>query len=288
MKMKKRLLLLTVSILIIPMLSEPGFAQENWGPAESITTEGWDDFCVGYGFGQPSISSNDSLLFFSYFCFDSSGIANSIYEDGEWQSPVAIPIGLEVILLPTLCYFDVIDTFLYFSSYDTGGYGGSDIWAIQFENGNWTEPYNLGIPVNTVADEQAPSLTDDLSRLYFERDEIIMYSEIVGGQFTEPVALPAQINSTHYEGNPRISRDGRRLYFSRSLTYWVDSLLVSSLANGIWSNALSISRYLPPSKNESGVTFRTPMTSVLELRSKLKPLSLRSSDLISRKTEFCF
>jgi hypothetical protein len=234
------------------ILSSGAHAQENWGPAESIITESWNDFCIGYGFCQPSISSNDSLLFFSYFCFDSSGIAYSIYEDGVWQSPVAFPIGIEEDWLSPVFYYNAIDTFFYFSSYDTGGYGSSDLWAIQFISGSWGEPYNLGPVINTAASEHAPSLSNDFSRLYFERGETIMYSEIVNGQFTDPLPLPPEINSDYLESFPRISRDGQRIYFNRLTSYFhLDSLLVSYLTNGVWSDPVSLNGNINFNHNNS-------------------------------------
>ena len=232
-------------IITALILYSAAFAQENWGPAEDIITESWYDFCIGYGFCQPTVSSNDSLIFFTYICFDSMGIAFSIYENGEWQTPVALPIGIEEEVLSPIYFYDVRDTLLYFSSYDPDGYGSSDIWAIQLINNTWTQPFNLGPVINSAGGEYSPSLPDDDSGLYFARSGTIMYSDKINGQYADPVALPSIINSDLTETDPRISRDGQKLYFNRyGIPYLPDTLMVSYFSNGAWQHPFALNGYI--------------------------------------------
>ncbi|MFN5181437.1 MAG: OmpA family protein [Bacteroidota bacterium] len=50
---------------------------------------------------------------------------------------------------------------LFFSSDKPGGYGGFDIYFSKFTNGEWAEPINLGPDINTVGNEEFPSIRYD-------------------------------------------------------------------------------------------------------------------------------
>lgn len=56
-----------------------------------------------------------------------------------------------------------------FSSTMPGGYGGSDLYMIELEDGRWLEPKNLGPHVNTSGNEMFPFLKNE-STLYFSSD----------------------------------------------------------------------------------------------------------------------
>jgi len=57
---------------------------------------------------------------------------------------------------------------LYFVSNRSGGVGGYDIYkSIKDENGEWSEPINIGKPINTSGDEKSPFIHTDTRTLYF-------------------------------------------------------------------------------------------------------------------------
>lgn len=57
---------------------------------------------------------------------------------------------------------------IYFTSEAEGGAGGNDIYkSVKNANGVWAKPENLGAPVNTSFDEEAPFLSADGQTLYF-------------------------------------------------------------------------------------------------------------------------
>lgn len=57
---------------------------------------------------------------------------------------------------------------LYFSSNREGGFGGTDIYrSVRLPNGEWSKPQNMGAPVNTIYDEDAPSILADGLTLYY-------------------------------------------------------------------------------------------------------------------------
>lgn len=58
---------------------------------------------------------------------------------------------------------------LYFVSDMPGGFGGNDIWMSKKSGSSWTEPQNLGKPINSERDELFPYIRDN-GNLYFASD----------------------------------------------------------------------------------------------------------------------
>lgn len=56
---------------------------------------------------------------------------------------------------------------LYFSSQGHGGMGGYDFYSSTFENGKWSEPRNLGYPLNTTDDDVFIVISADSRHGYF-------------------------------------------------------------------------------------------------------------------------
>lgn len=73
----------------------------------------------------------------------------------------------------------ILDDYMVFASDREGGYGGFDLYYSKLENGNWSEPINLGDTVNTADDEYRPII---LPFLDFEETMIIFSSDREGGK----------------------------------------------------------------------------------------------------------
>jgi hypothetical protein len=121
---------------------------------------------------------------------------NSVHRDGEHA---LAPDGLR----------------LFFSSDRPGGQGGVDIWVSAFDGLAWSEPVNLGSPVNTPHDDLQPAFAaGDPHTLYLVSDRAgaggIFRSSYLGDQdgWTEPEAV-----ITGYVGEPSLVADGSLLYF---------------------------------------------------------------------------
>ncbi len=90
--------------------------------------------------------------------------------------------------------------------------GDQDIWAMDRVDDGWSEPYNLGLPVNTDQAEFYPSVTAD-GTLYFTRQEKnspihnIYRSRRVEGKFSEPEKLPDKVNCGLNRYNAFIAQD---------------------------------------------------------------------------------
>ncbi len=113
---------------------------------------------------------------------------------------------------------------LYLSSLKSGGLGGFDIVVSQLKGTVWSEPANLGLPINSLGHEACPSLTADESTLYFMRCEkmdqktaseckLMVSKKSRLGRWEEPEELPAFINTGNSQA-PRILGDGETLIFS--------------------------------------------------------------------------
>jgi hypothetical protein len=113
---------------------------------------------------------------------------------------------------------------LLYTTMKSPGVGGFDIWTSEWKGTAWTEPVNLGLPINTKGHEGSPSLAADGSALYFMRCEkmdpnkaenckLFRCTKKPNGQWDEPAELPAVINTGNSQA-PRIMADGETLIFS--------------------------------------------------------------------------
>jgi outer membrane protein OmpA-like peptidoglycan-associated protein len=72
-------------------------------------------------------------------------------KDGYWNDPV--PLDAINTKYNDEGPFLSEDGTLYFASNGYPGYGGYDIYKTKFVNGQWTQPENLGQPINSAADD---------------------------------------------------------------------------------------------------------------------------------------
>jgi hypothetical protein len=120
----------------------------NLGPP--VNTSAWE--------AQPSVSANGRMIFFASNRQGGRGGMDIWYSvagaDGKWKTPknagdVINTAGDE---MSPFIHFD--GRTLYFSSNGRTGMGGFDIYFSRMkEDTTWTEPVNLGYPINTSADE---------------------------------------------------------------------------------------------------------------------------------------
>jgi hypothetical protein len=106
-----------------------------------------------------------------------------------------------------------------------GGCGGWDIWVTRRPSVSepWSEPINLGPPINTEYDDAKPSISADGLTLYFSSNRPGGYGAFdiwvstratVTDDWSAPVNLGEPVNSEFDEIFPCISSDGLELYFN--------------------------------------------------------------------------
>ncbi len=78
--------------------------------------------------------------------------------NGHWEHPTSLPFctGTSTYCHPTLMKDGKT---LIFSSDRAGGFGGMDLYMTKLENGTWSEPQNLGSPINSKANEIFPFMS---------------------------------------------------------------------------------------------------------------------------------
>ncbi len=88
----------------------------------------------------------------------------------DWMNPERLAIVGDSISVGHPC-FSPDGNIMYFAARMTGGFGGSDIWYVEKDGGNWSKPKNMGQDINTPYDEMFPFMRAD-STLYFASNRI--------------------------------------------------------------------------------------------------------------------
>jgi outer membrane protein OmpA-like peptidoglycan-associated protein len=90
---------------------------------------------------------------------------------------------------------------MYFVSDMPGGFGGSDLYVTTLNNGEWSQPKNLGATVNTAGNECFPSIAPN-GKLYFSSNGLkglggldVFASEIKGTEVGSPMNLNYPLNT---------------------------------------------------------------------------------------------
>lgn len=99
-------------------------------------------------------------------------IFRSRFENGKYHKPEALPSCINSTAPQNWTpYIAPDDSYLIFSSSRAGGFGQGDLY-ISFHKVNtdtWSEPINLGEPINTRAQERLPGISPDGKYLFFTR-----------------------------------------------------------------------------------------------------------------------
>jgi hypothetical protein len=118
-----------------------------------------------------------------------------------------------------------------------GGYGDMDIYRLEYVDGNYSMPENLGAAVNTPAEEYAPCAAQDGSYLIFSRFEqaegrsvglYVSFRE-ADGTWSEAQDMGNSLAASEGARFPALSPDGKYLFFvpeGGEAVYWVDAAVV--------------------------------------------------------------
>ena len=106
---------------------------------------------------------------------------------------------------------------LAFASKEFKGFGGYDIYTIQYANRSWTSPLNAGAHINGPGNERSPCYSSDMTTVYFSSDRAYAYGGYdlyVHKQGQISYNLGPDVNSTANELHLRIDKDGHMAVFS--------------------------------------------------------------------------
>lgn len=159
----------------------------------------------------------------------------------------------------------------------TGGLRASDqkyyedIYRSDFVNGKWTEPVNVGKPMNTKYHDATVGISPDGQELFLYHNGNIFYTRSEGKSWQVPKAMPAEINSTEVENSAAFSYNGKEIYFVRGKDPDPDKsnsdIYVSYHKNGTWTDAEPVSSRINTPFDEDGV-FMHPDGKTLYFSSK--------------------
>jgi len=169
-----------------------------------------------------AFSPNDTELYYTLWAGAFGTILVTRKEDGVWTGPEVAAFSGE--------YSDLEPAFspdgkkLFFVSNRPLEANGStkdyDIWMIERLQNGWSEPSDIGSPINTETNEFYPSISQN-GTLYFtasydggQGGEDIYFSRFETGRFAEPENLGPAINTERNEFNAFVAPDETYLIFS--------------------------------------------------------------------------
>ncbi|MHC4677198.1 MAG: protein kinase domain-containing protein [Planctomycetota bacterium] len=176
----------------------------------------------------PSISYDGLTLYFSSWQTDEHmdlWKTTRQTTDDKWAAPVNLGPTINSSALdwsPTISKDGLL---LVFSSNRPGGIGKTDLWMTRRSTTDdpWSEPENLGQPVNSPDIEATPSISDDGLLLFFQSDRPGEYGggadiwvarrKTTDDPWSQPVNLGPVVSTWGFDGHPSISADGSTLYF---------------------------------------------------------------------------
>lgn len=142
---------------------------QSWSKPKSLSSV----INTNYLEAQASFNNNESVYFLSYLdgVDGECGIFRAKIQNGKYSSAEALPECINSSAQDWTPYIAPDDSYLIFSSYRDGGLGQGDLY-VSFHDVNsdtWSEPVNLGEPVNTNTQERFPAVSPDGKYLFFTR-----------------------------------------------------------------------------------------------------------------------
>ena len=133
-----------------------------------VNTSGWES--------QPSIAPDGKTIYFASNNPKGYGGVDiwktEMLEEGIFSEPVNLGPVINTKKDDTAPFIHPDGRTLYFASDGRPGMGGKDLYySVLLENNNWSEPVNLGYPINTQADEINILISASGTTAYFSSDK---------------------------------------------------------------------------------------------------------------------
>lgn len=189
--------------------------------------------------------------------------------DGNWSKAVDVGAPLNTPGNEGAQSMGAGGQYMFFTACDRkGGLGRCDIYLSYFNGKAWTEPVNIGPPVNTEYWESQPSISADGKTLFFVSNRPggyggldIWYSETdPDGKWKEPVNAGDSINTAGDEVTPFIHFDGKTLFFSSNgipNMGGFDIYMARKKNDGSWSKPVNIGYPINTHADEMGLTIES-------------------------------
>lgn len=178
--------------------------------------------------GAQTIAQDGSILIFTGCNYPEGKGSCDLYiayqtKNGGWTEPENLPGVINTEFWESSPSLSPDKKDLYFSSNRLGGLGGKDIWvSSKKENGQWSEPKNLGPTINTNADEGCPFIHADNQTLYFNSNgwpgygntDLFVSKKTNDNTWGTPLNLGYPINTIDDEGSLIVASDGKTSYYA--------------------------------------------------------------------------
>lgn len=147
----------------------------------------------------------------------------STFADNSWQKAVNAGPPLNTRQNEGAQSLSSNGAYMFFTACERpSGSGSCDLYFSALNEGNWSEPVNLGSPVNTSGWESQPSISSDGKTLFFSSSrpggfggkDLWLSSLNEKNLWTKPLNLGVKINTDGDEMSPFIHFDGKTLYFA--------------------------------------------------------------------------
>lgn len=215
--MKTALFFLLTCVLSLHLFAQPRSIRKMPNP---LNQSSFNSYCPFISF------DGSSMVFLNDYSDDGTLVLQYSKRTGaDWSAPVALPKTFNT-------YVNYVKGFtlspdgqtLYITRQGGNNVGGFDIYSCALKNGNFGDPQNIGLPVNSKKHDSSPTISADGTLMYFMRCEsinnqqpngckIFVSKKQPGGRWGEAQELPAHINTGNSQ-SPRIMADGETLIFS--------------------------------------------------------------------------
>lgn len=164
-----------------------------------VNSAAWDS--------QPCLSADGRTLYFS----SDRGkggmgrediLVTHLQEDDSWSAPENLGEPVNTAGSETAPFLHASGSTLYFSSNGHTGMGGADIFKATSTNQIWSQPENLGYPLNTAANEASFFITPDNTKGYYSRLELQQNNKKTASlfEFEVPPVWKSKETSTFAQG----------------------------------------------------------------------------------------
>lgn len=151
---------------------------------------------------------------------------------------------------------------LYFVSDRPGGMGGRDIYrCVKLPNGEWSKALNIGAPINSEFDEDAPFISAGGTYLYYSSNsersmggfDIFVSQFKEDGTFDIPIPIGVPINSVDDDVFFITNVSGKRGYFSsfREDSYGEKDIYIIELDTAVVESIAILKGYIVPAKGQN-------------------------------------
>lgn len=189
------------------------------GPEPQPFGSGW----FSGGFHSAPVFSPDGLTFWWAGSYASQRVYVSRYENGEWTEQETVSFSDEILFYrdPFISPDGLKFYFISTSPLPGGEWTGKEnLWVMDWESGEWSEPQPLPESINSLDLHWTPSVASNYD-LYFQvnvdGNREIFKAEFKGGAYQDPIPLGLPVNSAEFELTPHIAPDQSFLLFCRTL-----------------------------------------------------------------------